>query len=78
MFEAAADRARVAVGERTGELGRHAVEPALAQVEQLAAPVERRAAQVGVPGAERLGPLEVVLRGVEHRDPVAGGPELQL
>ena len=78
MFEGAADRARVAVGQRTGELGRHAVEPALPQVEQVAATVEGGGAQVAVVRRQPLGAGEVVLGRVEHRDPGAGGVEQQL
>ena len=41
VLERTADRARGARGERARQLARHAVEPSLAQVEQLGAAVER-------------------------------------
>ena len=78
VFESAADRARVAVGQCAGQLCGHAVEPALPQVEQLAATVEGGGAQVGVVRRQPLGTGEVVLGRVEHRDPGPSGVEQQL
>jgi hypothetical protein len=73
VLSAAAHRARIAVGEAGGQLGSHAVEPALTQVEQLGSGIEQGLVQAA-PARCQLGcPTVVVLGGVDQGQALGGG-----
>ena len=78
VLSAAAHRARIAVGEAGGQLGSHAVEPALTQVEQLGSGIEQGLVQAA-PARCQLGcPTVVVLGGVDQGQTLGRGGDEQV
>ena len=78
VLDPAADGAGITVLEALRELGRHVVETALTQVEEVGASVEHGLTQRQAPRSQVAGRGQVEVGGVQHGDAVVGGGEEQL